>query len=332
MSSIIDDGNNGYYIFGPAFDPSYLHIYVFAMRVDSSGSILWSKRYNQLCNGAVYVNKTPDNGFVICSTNDSTPDLKTGVLKIDSSGTPEWNKIYSAQNMMLSPSGILCSPDSGFVVAGTRTTMSQAVQGAFLFKTDLNGNIIWSNEYGSVFEYGRSAIFKDDGGIVIAGSTNGLPTMTYTTGYIVKTDSMGVSGCFEQPILIDTTSQQITETNLIYTTSPFYFFNSTLTLPTETNDAAHFFCSTVNTVNIQTVNTTIFYPDPVHQNAALKLNSMSGEQYRLVIYDVFGKQISERKISERETELNLSEMKNGIYFYEVRNSTEKMNGTFSVIH
>jgi len=81
--------------------------------------------------------------------------------------------------------------DGGFAIAGYTKSISITNYDAWLIRTDVNGNILWSKTYGgNGDDYGYSMKKTDDGGFIIGGATNsfGAGGLDF---YLVRTDSLG---------------------------------------------------------------------------------------------------------------------------------------------
>lgn len=85
--------------------------------------------------------------------------------------------------------------DGGYIIVGTSDSFPVLNRNIYLIKTDKDGNMMWSKEYGSEYsnEKGNSVQQVSDGGYIIAGEIETYDDMgwrRYYT-YLVKTDSLG---------------------------------------------------------------------------------------------------------------------------------------------
>lgn len=87
--------------------------------------------------------------------------------------------------------GIVESPDSGYVCTGQTGTNSVGSSDVFLFKTDINGELLWMKNIGGVgAEGGNSIANGHGGGYILAGYTNSMGSGGYDF-YVVRTDDSG---------------------------------------------------------------------------------------------------------------------------------------------
>jgi Secretion system C-terminal sorting domain len=182
------------------------------VKTDSSGTIQWQKSYG----GSWYeyfgnIRQTIDGGYIISGSSSSNDGDVTGnhgaddywVVKIDSSGTIQWQKSYGGSNN----DGGYCiqqTIDGGYIIAGTTSSIDGDVTGNhggmdyWIVKTDQTGTIQWQKCYGGSYDdVGLSINQLTDGGYLIAGlSTSNDGDVTGNHGWndywVVKTDLSGI--------------------------------------------------------------------------------------------------------------------------------------------
>ncbi|HEX6431325.1 MAG TPA: BACON domain-containing protein, partial [Niastella sp.] len=132
--------------------------------------------------------KTSDGGYLIAgySYGNNTGDI-TGshgvedavIVKVDANGNKQWVKSYGGSNAD-EANAIAATSDGNFVVVGyTRSSdgdlsSPRNLDDLWIMKIDGNGTILWSKTYGSSRnDKANAVIVTSDGGLVVAGSTNG---------------------------------------------------------------------------------------------------------------------------------------------------------------
>lgn len=81
--------------------------------------------------------------------------------------------------------------DGGYIICGSVNYASMSSGDIILIKTDANGDTLWTRIYGgNGAESGNSVIQTEDGGYIIAGSTNSYGAGS-TDAYLIKTNAMG---------------------------------------------------------------------------------------------------------------------------------------------
>lgn len=89
--------------------------------------------------------------------------------------------------------------------------------------------------------------------------------------------------------------------------------------------------STLGVDNFPTITLEMsLYPNPTSTNATLKIQDLDSENLTYQLFDVRGKQISESKISNSETQINMESFNAAIYFLEVKNQNKTIKN-FKII-
>ncbi|MFB6257911.1 MAG: T9SS C-terminal target domain-containing protein, partial [Flavobacteriales bacterium] len=157
------------------------------LRTDSNGSIQWEQNYGgSAFDEAVSIVQTSDSGFAILGNSRSSNgdvggnngNLDYWVLKLDESGTIQWEKNYGGSDADV-PGSIVQTSDSGFVVAGFSHSQDGDVGGTsgssdyWVLKLDGSGTIQWDKTYGGTGDdEGRTVVQTSDGGFAVAGYSN----------------------------------------------------------------------------------------------------------------------------------------------------------------
>jgi len=143
---------------------------------DMSSSVI------QTSNGEYIIigNKMPDGG--------SGWDL--WLIKTDSAGNEEWNKIYGKEGNDFGQS-VQQTSDGGYIITGQTSSYGIGNSDVWLIKTDDSGNEVWNKTFGgSESDEGSSVQLTSDGGYIIAANTR-----SYGAGnmdaWLIKTDNTG---------------------------------------------------------------------------------------------------------------------------------------------
>jgi hypothetical protein len=181
-NAIIQTADSGFVFCGSA--GVWYNSKIYIARTNSSNAVLWCKKYwvtgaSFGINSIVQVN---DGGFIACGSEGS----KFMLLKLKSNGALSWIRTYgngSANSLKQNADGTLIL--TGYINSYYDTP---------LLKTDADGNLIWSKTFMHIGT-GRSVDITSDGGYCIATDAS----------YLIKTDSMGNSGCYENdiPVTVD---------------------------------------------------------------------------------------------------------------------------------
>lgn len=124
-----------------------------------------------------------DGGYVAIGHRETTFH-ETFLIKYDYLGNFQWVKLLGDSTGRM-PYDIRQTRDSGFVITGNSF-------GAFLAKTDKNGNFLWQRNYQNLnpFTYSYSVRQTLDGGYILGGSYTDYINPS-GKGIVIKTDSLG---------------------------------------------------------------------------------------------------------------------------------------------
>ncbi|ABS40620.1 hypothetical protein FDC22_05780 [Clostridium botulinum] len=150
---------------------------IYVAKLDRTENKTWQKIIPNLGVG-MSIQPTSDNCYIVISSNKH-------VIKLDSNGNVLWDKILSdaAELSSLEPTN-----DNNFIICGSSKSDTSKYD-TYLCKIDVDGNVIFSNSYGtSDNDFGTSVQQTVDGGYIILGST--MPSPAYYM-YLVKVDRNG---------------------------------------------------------------------------------------------------------------------------------------------
>ena len=112
---------------------------------------------------------TDDNGFIIGGSTSSFSNQDMYLIKLDSTGTLAWSKVYHSNNFIDRIHDIKQTSDGGYYLVGY-------IEGGFGFldhsilKVDPQGNLIWAKNFGGIeADELRGISLTSDGGALVSG-------------------------------------------------------------------------------------------------------------------------------------------------------------------
>ncbi len=182
--------NGGFVLCGKISNSTDIYI----TKTDNYGIEVWTKIFgvdsaNVSCEKVM---NTSDGGYIIVGNSNKMNMSDVLLLKTDSLGNLQWAKAYGGANTEFGYD-VKQTYDGGYIASGITYSFGNTNGDAYLVKTDSNGNLLWSKTYGDVGkEAGYTVIQTIGGDYVIAG-------VTWISGgvYLIKTDSVGYVGCYE---------------------------------------------------------------------------------------------------------------------------------------
>lgn len=166
--------DGGFVAFGSTFSAGSGDHDMYLVRLDSLGESQWTRTFGGAGTEYGYdVCPTADGGFVMVGMTRSSGagDGDIFLVKADSLGWEEWSATYGGAAR--DEGWAVCvDPDGGFVIAGVTYSTGAGESDLCLIRTDSLGTKLWQRNYGGVdYEWGVGLTVSDDGGLVIAGST-----------------------------------------------------------------------------------------------------------------------------------------------------------------
>ncbi len=192
--SIQQTGDGGYIVAGYTVDSfGSVDDNIWVLKLNANGNIQWQKTYRGPgWEAANSIQQTTDRGYIVAGyTNSFNAEFNDcWVLKLDSGGNVQWQKIYGGSGYDQANS-IQQTTDGGYIVAGRTQSLGVGDDDFWVLKLDSGGNVQWQKTYGgSRWEEAYSIQETTDGGYVVAGYTNSFGAGS-SDSWVLKLDSDG---------------------------------------------------------------------------------------------------------------------------------------------
>jgi hypothetical protein len=146
---------------------------VYLIKTDGGGDTLWTKTFGDIYDDiAMSVQQTSDDGYIIAgATFPSWPgESDVYLIKTDSQGDILWTRTYGGIGEDAANS--VQQTLDGYIVAGYTASFSVGGYDVWLIKTNMNGDTLWTETYGGLYDDVASSVQQtSDGGYIIAGYT-----------------------------------------------------------------------------------------------------------------------------------------------------------------
>lgn len=197
---MIETNDGGYMLAGArAQDAPYsssTDIYI--IKTNADGEEIWSSiiGFDSVSEGANCIAQTTDGGYIMCGSYWATSQTGYDVLlvKTDAMGLQEWRQVLSFEEGKAERGlGVIQAADGGYLVTGkTQAFAPQYDDNAYILKTDMVGELVWLETYGSPWPWYESTnhiMHTSDGGYLICGNqdNDGIDK----NWYVVKADGIG---------------------------------------------------------------------------------------------------------------------------------------------
>ena len=180
-NSVQQTTDGGYIISGTTFVNSS-NPDLWLIKTDSNGEEEWNKTFGG--NRGEYggsVQQTSDGGYIFIGSFFSVEkNQDIWLIKTDSNGEEEWNKIFGQEGNFEMGYSVQETSDGGFILLGEDFDTKSMV---YLIKTDSQGNLMWENNGNEGYPYGFQQ--TTDGGYIIS-------VWEHPIYELIKTDSYGI--------------------------------------------------------------------------------------------------------------------------------------------
>ncbi len=162
---------------------------VYIVRTDPNGNLIWQRAAGTNSGGS-------DNGECIIITSNGYAiaggtDNNGYFLKVDTSGFKQWEKIFGGNPLNDDFHQVSTTFDGGYVLAGTTSSSGPIDPNIWLFKTNANGDSLWSRTFGGDnHDHGYSGVQTADSGYIVSGYSSSFG-FNYENAYLIKTDANG---------------------------------------------------------------------------------------------------------------------------------------------
>ncbi|MCK4829573.1 T9SS type A sorting domain-containing protein [bacterium] len=150
---------------------------VYLIKTDAGGDTLWTKTFGDIYDDiAMSVQQTSDDGYIIAgATFPSWPgESDVYLIKTDSQGDILWTRTYGGIGEDAANS-VQQTLDGSYIVAGYTASFSVGGYDVWLIKTNMNGDTLWTETYGGLYDDAASSVQQtSDGGYIIAGYTESI--------------------------------------------------------------------------------------------------------------------------------------------------------------
>jgi hypothetical protein len=192
-NSVIQTADGDYLITG-SYDNYYSKgLYdVYLIKLDSSGSTLWTRTYGYYGHeSGTSIIQNSDGMYTIAgiASSPGTRGIDIFLMKVDSIGDTLWTNIYNSSGTEFIRS-FNETTDGGYIIVGQKDDGSGEYD-VYLVKTDSKGNLKWKKTYGGTSnDIGNSVIQVSDGGYLISAYTESYGADSGNI-WLIKTDSLG---------------------------------------------------------------------------------------------------------------------------------------------
>ncbi len=194
VTSVKQTADGGYILIGISATGGTFTDEFFLVKLNSAGTYQWSKTYGGPGDDiATSVIQTQDGGYAVAGLSNSFgPYNVFTIIKTDSLGNIQWNRLIEASGTGSHVYSIIQISDGSFVLAGEFSPIGVSPYDMYIVKLNSSGSIQWTRTVGGTgYDKANSVVQSTDGGFILAGYTNSFGAGN-NDFYIVKLNSSGV--------------------------------------------------------------------------------------------------------------------------------------------
>lgn len=297
---------------------------VLVVRTAPNGDTSWTRQYGGNSDEiSASLAETSDGGFVVLAGTHSfgtSPHANTLLLRLDSNGDTLWTRVYASGGVEVVRNMTLTSDGGVAIVGRTDASLQEDV---YVLRLDANGDTLWTRSYGDMAADDDGYVIKQtaDGGFIIAGSTRGFRSGLSEQVYVIKTDSLGNSGCNERQVDWLPASPSVDRlNNLIFTANATPSIDTLAPGITPILDSDTVCIEVVTGFSQTQKDVVALVPNPA--SGFVLVTGMKGEDVTVRLADTRG-----RLLMTTSTDLpfvmNTSGLASGMYFVEVMSGLER---------
>jgi len=315
---IIRTSDGGYAIAGSYNRDLYI------VKLSSTWSIEWSKTidHTNYLDMAYDIIQTFDGGYAIAGVCCwGTNDCDACVVRLSSTGTVQFKRAFGRSNVDHGRA-IFQTSDGGYIVAGY-FSWSDTDKDIWIFKLSSSGTLQWSRTYGSLdSEYGYSLSYTNSLDWVIAGERSNSNIGGFDVFItVIQASDLTLCCSFAYNPSINVYDLGTEGSGGSISTIP-----SSISTPSPTVFSIGVISTVCTTpVSINESNNFLYCQNKI----IVKLDSHS-HYANVKIYDISGKLLSKSRefVKDQSIEIDISNIKKGIYVLEIESENQKFKRTF----
>jgi len=192
--SVRQTQDGGYILTGSTWAGTGLGYYVWLIKTDAAGTVVWDKLY-----GGVGLNRrgecvlqATDGGYVVVGCTEfafiGAGDI--WLIKTDAAGDTVWTRTFGGTGFEMGHS-VQQTADGGYIVTGFNGSSGAGSYEIWLIKTDGSGNEVWDRLIGGTSDDDGACVHQTtDGGYILTGCTDFMGS-GYSDIWLIKTDAEG---------------------------------------------------------------------------------------------------------------------------------------------
>jgi hypothetical protein len=301
---------------------------LYLIKTDSIGSQKWIKELNIAAvlpndGGLSFIQQADDEGYVLTAylpTDYSTDSI--ALIKIDTAGKILWAKNYFSNMGSLSDINLSKTDNNGYILSGALFNTQQNGIYSHFIKINNAGDTLLTGSFGPLNMNSQftSAVFETSNkGFFGVGATNSSNSYDVNQMLLVKTDSLGKAGCFNNYNSISINPRPILESAATDTVVSYSVDLFPWPLTESSYGELNDLCLYSGIKEDSDEGSFSLYPNPT--NGIIYLSAPTGHNVSTVqVFDLMGREIISKIVagnSEQTLSFDMSHYANGYYLMRI---------------
>lgn len=297
------------------------------VQIDTSGNIDFGKRYSSTGSETGYmIRPFTGGGFITAGLAPGTGNEEQNISVFNADGSLRWTKNFGRSFNDLATSVTLL-PNNHLLIGGRVDigNPSLTLYQLSMMECDTTGTIIWAQTYGdpSANSEGFNALPGANGGFVCAGYSVNASDPNGDC-YFVKAGDDGLSGCYELPSTLTSSTPAFNDSTGIDSQS-LILDEGVLTMNWQffiNQFTQNCFSDGISTNETSDRNLLVF-PNPATSVASVRIpQNCIGKT--LTVFDSFGRLVAQQNLNEEENNIQISNLAAGIYSLRIQSLNCKL--------
>jgi hypothetical protein len=313
--------------------------FTFVSLLDTSGSVIWTKTYNQVYSQQpISYKNTDDGGGILATTHqiNNTNYQRTAIYKLDANGNTQWQKILGYQAPFPGPtiyssSYVTPMPDGNYLCHGVKSDYIDGNKNSWLVKLSPTGVVLIDTVYSFSNGFdtftGAEGIIFTEGGFYISGSAYDDFNASYSKFYYCYFDN-NLNMQWRRLYWKREAENAMVFQKLL--NNGFIAMAGTVFQDSQTNTVDEWFmvvdsmgCETeicAQSIGVSELRPSFFnvsiYPNPAQDEVYLALDEVQYSNLNYILVDISGK-IVMRGTTQMRNAVDISQLPNGYYVVQI---------------
>jgi hypothetical protein len=167
---------------------------ILVIKTDADGKKMWDWKETGIPYEGYSVIETPDKGFAVVGSSNTSLTNGILLLKLDQSGKKSWMRVFR-NGESCQGSSVRVTRDGGLIIAGSvnrKDTPAASRWDGYIIKTNAEGQEQWTRFFtGERDDFANFILQTEDSGYIVSGTTESYGNTSSAESYLLKMTGFG---------------------------------------------------------------------------------------------------------------------------------------------